>query len=97
MNQRDDGDFSELLTDLSLVGLRSKQADTRILFGVKAKAGIKPRRASVYDGLIDVLNRAIFEKDAKKLSGRQFKRIRERVNKGIRALPIEQLHPNAAG
>ena len=85
----DDGDYSEILTDLSLVGLRSKQADTRILLGVKAKASaLKPRRVSVYDGLIDVLNRAIFEKDAKKLSGRQFKRIRERVNKEIRALPL---------
>lgn len=96
MTKRDDGDFSELLTNLSVVGLRAKQHDTKILIGIKSKAGIKPKPMSTYDGLIDVLNRAAFERDAKKLTGRQFKRIRERVGKEIRALPMDQLHPNAA-
>lgn len=84
----DDGNHSELLTDLSLVGLRAKQADTRILLGVKSRKTFSTRRVSTYDGLLDVLNRAIFEKDAKRISGRQLKKIRAKVNAGIKALPL---------
>ena len=83
----DDNDHSELLTDLALVGLRAKQSDTKILLGIKAKATMKPRRISTVDGLLDVLNRAIFEKQSKKISGRQFKRIRAKVNAGIKKSP----------
>ena len=84
----DDGNHSELLTDLSLVGLRNAQAKMKILLGVKTKAGIKARRVSTVDGLVDVLNRALAEKTTGKISGRQFKRIRSKINAGIRKLPV---------
>ena len=84
----DDGNYSELLTDLSLIGLRNAQAKMKILLGVKSNTGIKARRVSTVDGLVDVLNRALAEKTTGKISGRQFKRIRSRVNAGIRALPL---------
>ena len=82
----DDIDHSELLTDLAVLQQRYRQADTKMVLNVKAPAGIKPRRASAIDGLVAVLNRAICEKDAKKISGRQLKIIRARVNAGIKRL-----------
>ena len=92
----DDGDHSELLTDLALVGLRNAQAKIKILLNVKAPAGIKPRRVSVVDGLVDVLNRAICEKDAKKISGRQLKIIRARVNSEIKRLAVADARKSTA-
>ncbi len=81
----ENGDFSQLITDLQMVGLRNRQP--RILFFKSIRPG-KPMKATKppkVDALVQLLNKALNQKLAGKISGKQFKRMRHRVNAAIRA------------
>jgi hypothetical protein len=82
-----DGDFSELLTDLSLVGLRNQQP--RLLLNVRPRGGkpIQPAKPTKYDCLIQILSKALDERLARKLTRKQYREIRIRANNAIRRLP----------
>jgi hypothetical protein len=80
----ENGDFSELLTDLQLLQLRNRPV--KILFLKSIKPGLtKPAKPPKIDALVELLNKALNEKLAGKISGKQFKRMRHRVNAAIRA------------
>ncbi len=82
-----DGDFSELLTDLSIIGHQNRLP--RLLISVKR--GVPqpaiPAKTKYYNGLIKVLSQSLAERLARKLSRRQYKAIRHRANGAIRRLP----------
>lgn len=75
-----DNDYSELLTDLALVGYRNREPRLLFFKSFKPKA-CKPKKA---DALVALLSKALDAKIAGKISGRQFKRLREKVNRAIR-------------
>ena len=76
-------DYSKLLTDLALIGHRSR--DVRVLFFKSiTKAGRKPARPSHVDALVSLLSKALDQKLARKISGRQFKRIRHHIDRAIK-------------
>ncbi len=80
-----DGDFSELLTDLSLVSHRTKQQ--RLVLNVRRTGTAKPAKASKYDALIAILSKALDERLARKLTRKQYREIRIKANNAIRRLP----------
>ncbi len=80
----DDSDHSEILTDLAILQLRYRQADTKLLLNVKTATPMKPRRASSAEWMLDSLNRAIFDKDAGRISALELGQIRAKVNAGIK-------------
>ncbi len=82
-------DFSSLLTDIALLQHRNRPVKA-LLF--KARPGTtgkkaKPAKPSLTAALVSLLSKALDEKLARKISGRQFKNLRYRVDKAIRRLP----------
>lgn len=86
----DDGDFSELLVDLALIGVRARQAKTKVLLGIRSDKPFSTRRVSTGDALVDVLNRAVSAKQAGKLGADGLKTIRQRVMGELRKLPVAE-------
>ena len=78
------GDYSKLLTDLALIGHRNRTVRVFFFKSINASTGRKPPRPSHGDALVALLSRALDQKLARKISGRQFKRIRHRIDRAIK-------------
>ncbi len=80
-----DGNFSDLMTDLSLVSHRTRQQ--KLLLNVRRTGTAKPVKPSKYDALIGILSKALDERLARKLTRKQYREIRIKANNAIRRLP----------
>ncbi len=89
----EDGDFSEILTDLALLQHRNYR-NPRLLLGIKKRNGaaLKPTpcKPTHCEGLIGILSKALDERLARKLTQRQYRDIRIKATNALRRLP---LHP----
>ena len=83
------GDFSKLLTDLSVIGHQNREP--KLLLNIKQGSGKSlpaiPAKTKYYNGLVKVLSQSLAERLARKLSRRQYKSIRQRANNAIRRIP----------
>ena len=85
----EDGDFSKLLTDLSIIGHQNREP--KLLLNIKRGSGKPqpaiPAKTKYYNGLVKVLSQSLAERLARKLSRRQYKSIRNRATSAIRRMP----------
>ena len=81
-----DGNFSDLLTDLSLVGHRAKKP--KILLNIRSTGTARPVKPSHYDSLVGILSKALDARLARKLTRAQYKAVSIRAKNAIRRLPL---------
>jgi hypothetical protein len=77
------GDYSELLTDIALLQHRARPVKA-LLFIKRTGKKAKPVKPSHTDALISLLSKALDQKLARKISGKQFKRIRHHIDRAIK-------------
>ncbi len=80
------GDYSTLLTDIALLQHRNNPTKA-LLFKVRPGTTgkpAKPVKPSHTAALVGLLSKALDEKLARKISGKQFKRIRHHIDRAIR-------------
>jgi hypothetical protein len=79
-------DYSIILTDLALLGHRNRPVKA-LLFKVRPGTTgkpAKPVKPSHTAALVGLLSKALDQKLARKISGKQFKRIRHRIDRAIK-------------